>query len=230
MKILGLQKLSLLDYPGKVACTVFTGGCNFRCPFCHNGDLVTGKAEPPEIPAEEVLAFLAKRRGVLEGVAVTGGEPLLCPDLPDFLREVRALGYSVKLDTNGYLPARLEAVVEEGLADAVAMDIKNAPERYAETAGIPGLDLAPVRESAEFLLSGATDAEFRTTVVREFHRPEDIRAAAEWIRGAKKYFLQAFKESDYVIRPGLSPYSEEEMRALLEIAREFVPNARIRGE
>lgn len=230
MKILGLQKLSLLDYPGKVACTVFTGGCNFRCPFCHNGDLVTGEGEPPRISEEEVLAFLRKRRGVLEGVAITGGEPLLHPDLPDFLREVRALGYPVKLDTNGYLPDRLKAVVGAGLADTVAMDVKNSPERYAETAGLPSVDLSRIEESMDYLMNCGADYEFRTTVVKELHGAEDIRAIARRIGGAKKYFLQAFVPSDYVIESGLTPPSEEEMREFLKIAREFVPDARIRGE
>ena len=169
MDIQGLQKMTLLDYPGRVACTVFLGGCDLRCPFCHNGGLVLGPM-PAGLDSEELLAFLRKRRGLLDGVCVTGGEPLLRPGLPGLLREIRALGYSVKLDTNGSHPQRLRAVVEAGLADYVAMDVKNSPGRYAETAGVPGLDLRPIRESVAFLLEGTVDYEFRTTVVEQIGR------------------------------------------------------------
>ena len=154
MKIEGLQNLTLLDYPGQVACTLFTAGCDFRCPFCHNASLVLPGQAPEAIPEEDFFALLEKRRGVLDGVCVTGGEPTLQPDLPDFLRRVKALGYAVKLDTNGGRPQVLRALAEEGLVDYVAMDIKNCPDRYAETAGVPGLDLAPIRESVEFLMGG----------------------------------------------------------------------------
>ena len=166
MDIHGLQKLTLLDYPGKVACTVFLGGCDFRCPFCHNGELVAGPLPPPETDDEALLAFLNKRRGLLDGVCVTGGEPLLRPELPDLLARIKELGFLVKVDTNGARPDRLRALVERGIADYVAMDVKNGPTRYAETVGVEGLDLAPVRDSVSFLLSGAVDYEFRTTESR----------------------------------------------------------------
>lgn len=164
MEIQGLQKMTLLDYPGKVACTVFLGGCDFRCPFCHNGELVLSPA-PAEMNQEELLAFLKKRQGLLDGVCITGGEPLLRPDLPQLLEAVKALGYPVKLDTNGSHPRALVDLVERKLVDYVAMDVKNSPERYPETVGVPGLDVGPIRESVGFLLEGLVDYEFRTTVV-----------------------------------------------------------------
>ena len=162
----------MVDYPGKLAATVFTGGCNLRCPFCHNALLVTPLAETPEIPEQEVLDFLASRRGLLDGVVLTGGEPLLQPDAADFLRKVRELGFAVKLDTNGCDPARLAEILNQGLVDYVAMDVKNAPARYAETVGIPGFNPAPVEESIRLLRKSTVDYEFRTTLVRELHRPE----------------------------------------------------------
>ena len=168
MNINGLQKLTLLDYPGKVACTVFLAGCNLRCPFCHNSELLDASAETVMDDAG-LLDFLKKRRGMLDGVAFTGGEPLLRPELPELLRRIRALGYSVKLDTNGTLPAALERVLAADLVDYVAMDVKNSPERYAETCGVETMDLAPVYASIDLLRSGAADYEFRTTVVSELH-------------------------------------------------------------
>ena len=185
MRISGLQKLTLLDYPGRVACTVFTGGCNFRCPFCHNAPLVLPeRLEGDENGAETVLAFLKKRQGILDGVAVTGGEPLLHKDIDVFLRQVKALGYAVKLDTNGSFPERLMALVEEGLVDRVAVDIKNSPALYAKTVGVPGFDLAPVERTKNYLLSGAVEYEFRTTVVKGLHTRESLLEAARWIEGA----------------------------------------------
>ena len=228
MDIHGLQKMSLVDYPNKVACTVFLGGCDFRCPFCHNGGLVED-LYPPQMDDRELLAFLGKRRGLLDGVCISGGEPLLQPDLPDFLARIRALGYLVKLDTNGTHPARLRELVEGGLVDYVAMDIKNSPERYAETAGVPGLDLGPIRESAAFLLEGRVDYEFRTTVVREFHDGDSFRAIGPWIAGAKHYFLQSFVDRDTVLVGGLHPWGEEELAAFADIVRPYVPGVAVRG-
>ncbi len=231
MLIAGLQKLTLLDYPGQVACTVFTGGCNFRCPYCHNASLVL-----PERVEEEpggtaaVLQFLEKRRGVLDGVAVSGGEPLLHEDIDDFLLAVREMGYKIKLDTNGSFPDRLCAVVEAGLVDHVAMDIKNAPEAYAKTAGVTMLDISAVTRSKDYLLSGAVDYEFRTTLVRGLHTQESVRAMAEWIAGAKEYYLQQYRDSDDVLAAaGLSAFSDDEMRAAAEIVRTYVPSVLLRG-
>jgi len=230
MLISGLQKLTLLDYPGRVACTVFTGGCNFRCPFCHNSALVLPEQLSQDSSADEVLRFLKKRVGVLDGVAVTGGEPLLHPDMADFLKEVKALGFLVKLDTNGSFPDRLMALVEAGLVDRVAMDIKNAPALYAKTAGLERFDLGGVTRSKDFLLSGAVDYEFRTTVVRGLHTKESLLAAAEWIRGAKEYYLQQYKDSGAILdADGLGSFDADEMHALADAVREIVPAVQVRG-
>lgn len=199
MRIHGFQKMTMLDYPGKVACTVFTGGCNLRCPFCHNALLVTGLADCPPCDEEEIFAYLGKRRGILDGVCLTGGEPLMNPDVAELLARIRELGYAVKVDTNGCYPDRLRAIVEAGLVDYVAMDVKNRPEKYAATVGIPGFDTAAVEESVAFLKEGKVDCEFRTTVVAELHTAEDIAAIAQWIAGAPRYFLQCFKPSERMI-------------------------------
>lgn len=228
MALQGLQKLTLLDYPGKVACTVFFSGCNFRCPFCHNAGLVTG-AFAPELTEAELLEYLKKRQGILEGVCVTGGEPLLAAGLEPLLEQIKALGYSVKLDTNGSFPQRLRGLVEKGLVDTVAMDIKNSPARYAETAGAPGLDLGPVRESAAFLLGGGADYEFRTTVVQGLHTEADFEAIGRWLPDAKRYFLQRFVDSGDLLRPGLAPAGEGEMRRFLAALQKTIPAARLRG-
>ena len=230
MLISGLQKLTLLDYPGTVACTVFTGGCNFRCPFCHNAALVLPELMGQDTDEEQVLAFLKRRQGVLDGVAITGGEPLLHKDIGIFLEKVRALGYKIKLDTNGSFPGRLQELISAGLVDRVAMDIKNAPELYAKTVGLPSLDLAPIERSKELLLRGDVDYEFRTTVVKGLHTRESIIGAAKWIAGAKEYYLQQFKDSGNVIAiEGLSEYNEQEMHALAQAAAQVVPTVRVRG-
>lgn len=229
MRIDGLQKMTLLDFPGKVACTVFTGGCNFRCPFCHNALLVTKLPEKPDYSEDEILSFLEKRTGLLDGVAITGGEPLLNPDIVDFIRKIRDMGYAVKLDTNGSFPERLKAIVGEGLVDYVAMDIKNRREKYAETVGLKNLDLSKIEESIDFLKSGAVDYEFRTTVVKQFHTVEDITAAAEWISGAKRYFLQNFVDSGELICEEVSGVDKETMLKMKSAAADFVPQTEIRG-
>ena len=231
MLISGLQKLTLLDYPGKVACTVFTGGCNLRCPFCHNAPLVLPERLQNDPDGEEtVLSFLRKRRGILDGVAVTGGEPLLQKDIAAFLRKVRDLGYLIKLDTNGSFPDKLEALIDEGLVDRVAMDIKNGPSLYAKTAGIPGLDLRPFERSKALLLEGRVEYEFRTTVVRTLHTAESLQEAAHWIRGAKEYYLQQYKDSgDILDAQGLSAFSEEDMHKLADAVRPIIPAVALRG-
>ncbi len=230
MFLSGLQKLTLLDYPGKVACTVFTGGCNFRCPFCHNAPLVLPGRLAHDTTEEEILSFLKKRVGVLDGVAVTGGEPLLHPDIDEFLRKVKDLGYKIKLDTNGSFPDHLEAIVNEGLVDRIAMDVKNSPELYAVTVGLPRYDLTNVERSKNFLLSGVIDYEFRTTVVKGLHTEESLIGAAKWIEGAKEYYLQQFKDSGDVIDiNGLSAFSEAEMRDLLQAVSAIIPAAALRG-
>ena len=220
--------MTLLDYPGKVACTVFFGGCDLRGPFCHNAELLDGSA-PAVMEAEELLAFLKKRKGLLDGVALTGGEPLLQKDLPWLAEQIRELGYPVKLDTNGTHPDRLRQMIDRGLVDYVAMDIKNSPERYAETAGLPELELGPVRESVSLLLEGRTDYEFRTTVVAEFHDEDSFRAIGPWIRGARRYFLQQFTDRETVPFGGLHAPTAEQMARYAEIVRPDVPTVALRG-
>lgn len=231
MKVTGIQKLTLLDYPGVVACTVFTAGCNFRCPFCHNAMLVLPEQIDDEcLTDEEVFGFLKKRRGVLDGVAVTGGEPLLHADMPEFLARVKELGYKIKLDTNGSNPELLSEIVKNKLVDRVAMDIKNAPEEYARTIGLKSFDIAPVERSKEMLLRGDIDYEFRTTVVKGIHTKESLIGAAKWIEGAKEYYLQQFKDSGNLILPdGLSAYDEKQMHALADAVRDYVPTVEVRG-
>lgn len=228
MLILGLQKLTLLDYPGRTACTVFTGGCNFRCPFCHNAPLVLPGREQEPYTEEEVLSYLKKRAGLLDGVCVTGGEPTLQEDLEAFLRQVKALDYQVKLDTNGSRPEALRALLRQGLADYVAMDVKSSPEEYARACGVP-VDLEKVNESIDLLLSGCVDYEFRTTVVAGLHTPQIIERAARRIAGAKRYFLQAFVDSGDLITPGWHALSREEMEACAQAARKHVPFVELRG-
>jgi len=226
----GLQKLTLLDFPGYVACTLFTRGCNMRCPFCHNSSLVTRANEQKMYSNEEIMAFLNKRKGILDGVAITGGEPTLTPGIADFIKDVRELGYKVKLDTNGTRPDVLKDIVSRGLVDYVAMDIKNCRERYGETVGFDSsFDLRPIDESISFLMGARVDFEFRTTVTKNFHTKDDIRKIGQWLSGEEKFFLQQFKDSGDVIGDGIYAYSDDEMRGLLDIILPFVPNAQLRG-
>jgi pyruvate formate lyase activating enzyme len=228
--ITGLQKLTLLDFPGKVACTLFTKGCNMRCPFCHNASLVVRADEQQPYNNEELLAFLQNRFGLLDGVAITGGEPTLWPGLYDFIAEVKKIGYEVKLDTNGTRPEVIKKLVADKMVDYVAMDIKNCREKYGSTIGFDeNYDLSPIDESIAFLMEGKIDFEFRTTVTKQYHTAEDIIKIGEWIRGNEKYFLQQFKDSGDIIGEGLSEYNKEEMEALLDGIRHFVPNAQVRG-
>ena len=229
MEIAGLQKLTLLDFPGKVACTVFLSGCNYRCPYCHNAELIDGIL-PPVMDDGELLSFLKKRQGLLDGVCVTGGEPTLRGQaLKELIRSIRALSFAVKLDTNGTRPALLEELVSEGLLDYVAMDIKNSPDRYAETAGTAAPQLDDVRESVRFLLSGRVDYEFRTTVVSQLFDDNSFLGIGPWIRGAKRYFLQPFEDRDTVAVSGLSAPDEETMKRYQSIMLPFCPDTRIRG-
>lgn len=228
MRIQGLQKLTLLDYPGRTACTVFLSGCNFRCPFCHNTPLLTADAADG-MDEEELLAFLKKRQGLLDGVAVTGGEPLLRPELPALLEKIKALGYAVKLDTNGAFPERLEQVVRAGLADYVAMDIKNSPARYAETAGVPGLALTPIDKSVSFLLRDTVDYEFRTTAVAELHDDASFLSLADWLAGARRYFIQCFEPRQTVLQADLHAPSLAQLHHWAELVRPKIPTVCVRG-
>ncbi len=213
----GFQKLTLLDFPGLVACILFTKGCNFLCPFCHNAPLVNKLREADNIPEDEILGFLKKRQGVLEGVCITGGEPLLHPELKSFIIKVKELGYKVKLDTNGTFPEKLSELISEGLLDYVAMDIKNSFPKYSMTAGVENADIINIEKSIELLLSGSVPYEFRTTVTRELHTVQDIESIAQRIAGAEKYFIQNFIDSGNTVAAGLSPVDGdiiEEMRSV----------------
>ena len=229
MRICGLNKTTLLDYPGKVAATIFLGGCNFRCPFCQNGSLVLHPETQPALSREEVLQFLKKRSGILEGVCVTGGEPSLSPELPDLLRSIRETGLSIKLDTNGSRPDVLKKLLEAHLVDKIAMDIKAAPENYAVLCGLPHPDTEKILESAQLLMESNVDYEFRTTVVKELHTKEDFLSIKKWLSGAKAFYLQAYRESEDVLQPGFSSYSAEELTVFRDILRETIPLVEIRG-
>lgn len=227
MKINGLQKLTLLDFPGRVACTVFLAGCNWRCPFCHNASLVLG-GEGDVMDEEEFFTFLGGRRRILDGVAITGGEPLLRPDIAEFAARIKDMGFAVKLDTNGTRPEALRRLTEDGLVDYVAMDIKNSPAKYAVTTGCAD-DIEPVRESVRILMSGNVEYEFRTTVTRELHEPEDMTEIGKWIEGAMRYYIQQFRDSGELIGSGFSSPTAEEMAALADAVRPYVPSVMLRG-
>ncbi|MBR3293463.1 MAG: anaerobic ribonucleoside-triphosphate reductase activating protein [Oscillospiraceae bacterium] len=229
MKIYGLQKLTLLDFPDRMACTVFTGGCNMRCPFCHNAGLVLSPCAQDLIPEERFFAFLQKRKGILDGVCITGGEPCLQPDLADFIRRIREGGFAVKLDTNGSFPDVLQALLQQGLLDYVAMDVKNAPARYAETCGVPGFDPAPVERSVRLLQQSGVPFELRTTVVAGLHTQEDLLAIGRWMQGAPRYYLQNFVDSGATIEPGLAAWPPEQLRAAAQALRPFFGLVEVRG-
>ena len=227
MIIKGIQKLTLLDFPGRVACTVFTAGCNFRCPFCHNASLVLGGSDG-FINENEIFAFLEARRGRLSGICISGGEPTLQPDLARFIRRVKELGYAVKLDTNGYRPEVLRELLSEGLLDYVAMDIKSSRERYSAVAGVE-VDVSKIEESAALLMSSGVPYEFRTTVVRELHSAEDFPEIGNWLSGAEKFYLKSFVDSGDVISDGLNGYDKKDLQELLNLLKVKIPSAKIRG-
>ena len=230
MHISGLQKLAMVDFPGKLAATVFTGGCNLRCPFCHNALLVNRLAENPETHSvDEILDFLKKRKGLLDGVVLSGGEPLMQSGAAEFLEQVRSLGYAVKLDTNGCYPEALEEILKRKLVDYVAMDIKNSREKYGETIGISGFDITPIEQSAALLKSSGIDFEFRTTVVKEFHTAQDIVSIGQWLAGSPRYFLQQFVDSGDLVGHGCTAVEPLELQAFAEIARPFFGKVELRG-
>lgn len=227
MHIGGFQKMTMLDYPGKVACTVFTHACNLRCPFCHNAPLVVGEYTP--VSEAQILSYLQKRKGILDGICITGGEPLLQKDIRAFIEKVRALGLAVKLDTNGTFPERLHELIDAGLVDYVAMDIKNSPARYAETVGLSTLDLAPIEESVRILKEGRVPYEFRTTVVRELHSEADMQAIGAWLAGAERYFLQQFTDSGALLGNGYSAHAPDTLKAFADIVKPYIPAVSLRG-
>ena len=229
MVIQGLKKFSLLDYPGKMACTIFTAGCNFRCPYCYYKPLVMDTHENRTIPVEEVYAFLEKYQGILDGVCLTGGEPLIQHGVEEFLKHVKELGYAVKLETNGSFPDKLKRIVSEGLVSYVAMDIKNGPTHYGETSGCPDIDLAPIRESVDFLKHWDKPYEFRTTVVRELHCAQDFEEIGTWLAGASQYFLQNYVDSENVLQPGFTSCTKEELLSFAAIVKPYVKQVSLRG-
>ena len=229
IRFYGLQKLTLLDYPGNMAATVFTGGCNFRCPFCHNRSLVFLNENDSEIANEDIFDFLKSLNKILDGICITGGEPLLHKGITAFIKRVRDLGLKVKLDTNGSNFEALRRLIDEKLVDYVAMDIKNSPEKYAMTIGLENYDLSEIEKSKNYLLENHVDYEFRTTIVREFHEPEDLRKIGEWIRGAKHYYLQNFEDHGTCIQAGLGEVDLHTLETMKRIAGEYVEHIEIRG-
>ena len=227
----GLQKLTLLDFPGTVACTVFTVGCNLRCPFCHNPALVFNPPDDYRISEEEFFAFLKKRQGILDGVAITGGEPLLHSDIGEFIAKIKSMGYKVKLDTNGTFPDRLEKILAEGNVDYVAMDLKNTFEKYAETVGIKDFDVELIKRSIRVIQESGVAHEFRTTVVSPLHTADDFGKIAGQVEGSEKYFLQGFVDSGNLLNgEGLTEMPHDELEKALENAKQIIPQAKIRGE
>lgn len=234
MLILGLNKTTLLDYPGHVAATIFTGGCNFRCPYCHNRDIILKTKSLIPLSEEEMFSFLKKRQNILTGVCITGGEPTLHADLPDLINAIKELGYLVKLDTNGSNPLMLQRLIREGLIDYCAMDIKNAPDKYEITAGFhtdhTGFDLTAVDESVQILMQQKQiPYEFRTTIVKEFHDKTAMLAISQWIAGADAYFLQSYTDSEGVLCDGYHAHSQETLQKFVTLCRQFVPNTTLRG-
>lgn len=228
MNIQGYQKMTLLDFPGRVACTVFTGGCNLRCPFCHNAGLVKTPLASRNMEAE-VLDYLAKRRGILDGVCITGGEPLLQPDIANFIARVKEMGYLVKLDTNGSLPERLESLLRTGMIDYVAMDVKSSPSGYATAIGTE-IDVAPFRRSVDLIRESGVAHEFRTTAVKGIHTSADFAEIGKWLGGDQTYFIQCFIDSGNLLGTGCDAFNAEETAAILDAVRPYIPNAQIRGE
>ena len=229
MELFGLEKLSLVDYDGKVAATVFTGACNFKCGFCHNGPLVENLNELKSFSEDEILSYLSSRKNILDGVCITGGEPTLNKDLPIFIEKIKKIGLAVKVDTNGTNPEMIKSLAENGLADYFAMDIKNDKAHYAETIGFKEYDTKKVEKSVDFFLSENADYEFRTTLIYEYHKKENMKNIALWINGAKRYFLQKFKEVDTCLTHDLSGVPEETAKEFIEIIKPYIPTVKLRG-
>lgn len=227
MNIQGFQKLTLLDYPGKTACTVFTHGCNFRCPFCHNASLVTRKQDA-QVTEDEFFAFLKKRRGVLDGVCVTGGEPLLQDDIAFFLGRIKEEGFDVKLDTNGSMPDKLSNLINSGVVDYIAMDIKTSLKNYQRVAGVD-IDQSKIAESVKLIKSSTISHEFRTTAVKNLHTEDDFLSIAALISCDSSYFIQSYKDSGDVINTLCAAFSKEELEQILQNVKKLLPKASLRG-
>jgi len=229
MQIHGFNKTTLLDYPGHLASTIFLGGCNMRCPFCQNSSLVLYPAYVPTIPAKDVLSYLAKRKKILEGVCITGGEPTIYPELVTLIREIKALGLKVKLDTNGSNPSVIKSLVELKLVDYVAMDIKNSRENYGLSIGLKNYNIDTISDSINYLLSAPVNYEFRTTIVKEHHSAEDLLSIGNWIKGAKSYYLQSYKDSGEILSPGLSNHTKDTLLSFVNLLKPYIQNVELRG-
>jgi pyruvate formate lyase activating enzyme len=227
MKICGIQKVTLLDFPGHVACTIFLGGCNFNCPYCHNSSLIRSNLADEVLTKEELYEYLSRRKGLLDGVAITGGEPLLHNEIVDLIKSIKDLGYKVKLDTNGSFPEKLKHLVDEKLVDYVAMDIKNTLEKYPLTIGC-NTDISKVKESIKILMNSDIEYEFRTTVVKDYHEIADFHKIGEMIKGAQRYFIQSYKYQDSVRIKTLSAMTKEELQVCVSIVKEYVENSSLR--
>ena len=229
MVILGLQKTTLLDYPGKVASTIFTGGSNFRCPYCHNKELVFVPKDAIPYTHEDIFQHLMSKKKVLDGVCITGGEPTLHKDLPDFIKEIKDLGLLVKLDSNGTNPDMLNYLIDNKLIDYIAMDIKHSKNKYNDIACMQSFDMAPIEASVSLLLQDKVDYEFRTTIMKECHAASDMEEIGIWLKGAKAYYLQSYKESAQVINPIFSPHNIDTLRQFVDILKPYIPNTQLRG-
>ena len=207
MKIFGIEKFSMVDWDGKIVCTLFASGCNFRCPFCHNSSLAL--ADGNELDIDDIFSFLEKRKGVLDGVCISGGEPTLHPDLEDFVKEIKDMGYKVKLDTNGTNPKAVQSLVEKKLVDYVAMDIKNGPHKYATTAGVQSIALDSILQTISIVKKSSVPHEFRTTIIKEFHTEDDMKYIADLVDGCDKYVLQKYVDRDDCISHGFTPIDKD---------------------
>ena len=229
MNIYGYQKTTLLDYPGHVAATIFTGGCNFRCPFCHNAELITPSFSSDLIPEEEIFTFLQKRKNILSGICITGGEPTLQTDLADFLKKVRSLGYKIKLDTNGYRPKVIADLLTQNLLDYIAMDLKTGYSNYSKVCGIDNFYMESIRESISVIENSGIDYEFRTTVVKELHSAQDFLEISEMISPKSSYYIQSFKDNENILTPGLSACDTDTLNHYLSLVKKCIPNSSLRG-
>ena len=227
--ICGFNKLTMVDFDGKMSATIFLGACNFRCPFCHNSSLVLDPNDNDKVSFEEIYDYLKKRRGILEAVCITGGEPTLYPDLKEMIKKIKELGYLVKLDTNGTNPSIIKELYKEGLIDYIAMDIKNSYKKYPITAGKKSIDNEAIKESIEFLLHSGVDYEFRTTIVNELHAIDDMKEIAQMIKGAKRYFLQMFVDNGSCIAGGLHKVEIEDAKAMVQILKKDIEYVALRG-
>ena len=241
MKIHGLSKTTLLDYPSHLACTVFTGHCNMRCPFCQNGELVLCPDSEPGIPEEDFFSFLDSRKGRLEGVAITGGEPTVNADLVDFIKKIKERDLLVKLDSNGLRPNVLKYLIDNSLIDYAAMDIKSSKEGYPLASGIKNIDISAIEESVNILMSSSIEYEFRTTVMKELHTEKEFRSIAEWIKGCRAYYLQSYRHSETILSHMMddefqslypkefTPYKNEELKEICDLLISLGVNASLRG-